>query len=101
MEKTKTNLTFPENFLWGTATAAHQTEGNNIHSDWWHWEMIHKRVEKSGITCDHYHRYKKDFKLAKEFLHNNAHRLSIEWARIEPIEGKFNQKATEHYKNVL
>ncbi len=92
---------FPDNFLWGTATAGHQVEGNNKYSDWWHWEKSQPGIEKSGIACDHYHRYKEDFRLAKNVLYNNAHRLSIEWARIEPKEGKINPRAILHYKNVL
>lgn len=95
------DIKFPDGFLWGTATAAHQVEGNNINSDWWHWEKRKKLIPDSGLACDHYHLFKKDFKLAKEVLHNNAHRLSIEWARIEPSEGKFNKKETKHYINVL
>ncbi|KKQ41319.1 MAG: Beta-glucosidase [Microgenomates group bacterium GW2011_GWC1_37_8] len=96
-----TQLKFPKGFLWGTATAGHQVEGKNIHSDWWAWEKSRKDIENSGIACDHYHLYKKDFSLIKEVLHNNAYRFSIEWARIEPKEGKFNKKEVEHYRNVL
>ena len=33
------SLEFPSGFLWGTATAAHQVEGNNTNSDWWDWEL--------------------------------------------------------------
>lgn len=101
MKSRKELLKFPENFLWGTATAAHQVEGDNTNSDWWHWEKRLKRIENSGIACDHYHLYKKDFALAKNFLNNNAHRLSIEWARIEPKEGQFNPKEINHYVSVL
>jgi beta-glucosidase len=94
-------LIFPKEFLWGTATAAHQVEGNNSNSDWWHWEKRRKTVPNSNLACDHYHLYKEDFGLAKEILHNNAHRLSVEWARIEPKEGCFNEKELLHYKKVL
>jgi beta-glucosidase len=93
-------LIFPEGFLWGAATAAHQVEGNNIHSDWWAWEKKGGGAEPSGIACDHYHRFKEDFALAKK-LNQNAHRFSIEWSRIEPEEGKWDQKAIEHYREVL
>ena len=101
MKNVKTMLKFPDHFLWGTATAGHQVEGNNKNSDWWHWEKEHIRIENSGITCNHYNRYKGDFKLAKEVLHNNAHRLSVEWARIEPKEGVYESQAIKHYGNVL
>lgn len=98
-------LTFPEGFLWGAATSAYQVEGNNINADWWCWEedFVGKPggpKEKSGIACDSYNRYEEDFDLARS-LNHNAHRLSIEWSRIEPQEGYFDEKEIEHYKNVL
>lgn len=94
-------LKFPEGFLWGAATSAHQVEGNNINSDWWEWEQKHQPPAlRSGPACDQYHLYEQDFDLIKQ-LNHNAHRLSIEWARIEPEEGKFNQDEIEHYKKVL
>lgn len=94
-------LTFPEGFLWGTATSAHQVEGNNIHSDWWEWEQTRQPPDKrSGDACDQYNLYQEDFDLAQKLGHN-AHRLSIEWARIEPEEGKFDADAIEHYLKVL
>jgi len=92
---------FPPGFLWGTATAAHQIEGNNSNNDWWHWEKSKKDIPDSGVACNHYDLYKEDFKLAKEILHNNAHRLSLEWARIEPREGVYDEKEMLHYKKVL
>ncbi|MBI3231652.1 MAG: glycoside hydrolase family 1 protein, partial [Candidatus Doudnabacteria bacterium] len=108
----KQTLKFPESFLWGAATSAHQVEGNNTNSDWWAWENSIKRAEglrakglepedyKSGIACDSYNRFDEDFTLAKELGHN-ATRLSIEWARIEPKEGVFDEKAFDHYEKVL
>ncbi len=94
-------LKFPEGFLWGAATSAHQVEGNNVHSDWWQWEQAKWPPEKrSGKACDHYNRYEADFDLIKNQNHN-AHRLSIEWSRIEPEEGIFSQDAIDHYKQVL
>ena len=88
-------LKFPENFYWGTATSAYQVEGG-IKNDW------SESGEKynAGICCDHYHRFEEDFDLAKS-MNNNAHRFSIEWARIEPEEGKFDQKEIEHYRKVI
>lgn len=93
-------LIFPDNFLWGTATSAHQVEGENIHSDWWEWEFQQPLNLRSGKACDEYHLYEKDFDLAKK-LNTNAHRLSIEWARIEPEEGKFDEGEIKHYVQVL
>lgn len=98
-------LSFPKGFLWGTASSAHQVEGNNIHSDWWHWETTKKPgqkwpLEPSGIACDFYHRYEEDFDLCQK-MHNNAVRLSIEWARLEPEPGKFDRAEFAHYRKVL
>lgn len=94
-------LTFPPDFLWGTATSAHQVEGNNTHSDWYDWELKYQPPNKrSGLASDQYNRYTEDFKLAKDMSHN-ALRLSIEWARIEPEEGVFDSAAIEHYIKVL
>lgn len=94
-------LKFPKGFLWGTATSAHQVEGENRLNDWWAWEKDHFSPEKqSGQACDEYNLYEKDFDIAKS-LAQNAHRLSIEWSRIEPMEGQFNQNEIDHYKKVL
>ena len=98
-------MKFPENFIWGTATAAHQVEGNNKNSDWWHWEQnktIKRKypLEPSEEACDSYNRYEIDFDLAKE-CGNNAIRISIEWARIEPSQGHFDLKEISHYRKVL
>lgn len=86
-------LKFPEGFLWGTATSAYQVEGGNHHADW-------EDFKSAGKACDQYHRYQDDFDLIKQ-LNHNAHRLSIEWSRIEPEEGQFDQKEIEHYVKVL
>jgi beta-glucosidase len=90
---------FPQNFLWGAATSSYQVEGGNSNADWWEWE---KRVgkENSGDACRHYELYNQDFDLAQG-LNHNAHRLSIEWSRIEPKEGEFSQKELQHYIEVL
>lgn len=94
-------LEFPKDFLWGAATSGHQVEGNNTNSDWWAWEQKHQPEEKrSGLADNQYHLYEDDFKLAKEFKHN-SHRLSIEWSRIEPTEGVFNEEAIRHYQHEL
>lgn len=93
-------LEFPEGFLWGAATSAHQVEGNNTNSDWWSWEQTQSEEHRSGLACDQYNRYEEDFDLLKS-LNHNAHRLSIEWARIEPKNGKFSEKEIEHYRSVL
>lgn len=90
---------FPSGFYWGAATAAYQVEGGIENTDWAKGAR-EGRVPVCGRACDHYNRYEEDFDLAKELGHN-AHRLSVEWARIEPEEGKFNAEAIEHYRKVL
>jgi beta-glucosidase len=91
---------FPNGFLWGAATSAHQVEGGNVNSDWWQWEQGLVKKDHSGQACRHYDLYREDFDLAKS-LHHNAHRFSVEWARIQPQEGEFSLKELEHYKEVV
>ncbi|OQA95388.1 MAG: Beta-glucosidase A [Chloroflexi bacterium ADurb.Bin222] len=96
------NFSFPESFLWGAATAAHQVEGNNINSESWVLEHLPGTIyaEPSGDACDAYHRYAEDIALLAS-LGFNAYRFSVEWARIEPEEGEFSFAALEHYRRVL
>jgi beta-glucosidase len=108
---TGNELKFPNNFLWGTSTSAHQIEGGN-NNDWSVWEkseVRRKRLEArslnpedyvSGQACDSYNRYEEDADLSLQ-LNNNAYRFSIEWSRIEPKEGKFDRNEIEHYRQVL
>lgn len=91
---------FPAGFLWGAATSAHQVEGGNIHSDWWAWEQAGRVTEPSGDACRHYDLFESDFDLAAS-LHHNAHRFSIEWSRIEPAEGRWDDHELEHYRHVI
>jgi len=93
---------FPKNFLWGTATSSHQVEGDNKFNDWWQWESQGKikNGERSGDACDHFNQFEEDFELAKK-LNQNTHRFSLEWSRIEPAEGEFNESAIYHYRKVL
>ncbi|HEV7888432.1 MAG TPA: family 1 glycosylhydrolase [Acidimicrobiales bacterium] len=92
---------FPDGFLWGTATAAHQVEGGNWNNDWWAWEHNPQSpcVEPSGDACDHYHRYRDDIRLLAR-LGFNTYRFSLEWSRIEPEEGEWSQAAVDHYRRV-
>ena len=94
--------TLPQDFLVGAATAAHQVEGNNIHSDYW--AMEHMKYgnfnEPSLDAVDHYNRYEEDIKMIAE-AGLNAYRFSIEWARIEPEQGVYDENEIEHYRKVL
>lgn len=93
---------FSGDFLIGAATAAHQVEGNNVHSDYWAMEhMPHTTFNEPSLDAvDHYNRYEEDIRLmARAGL--SAYRFSIEWARIEPEEGKFDEAEILHYRRVL
>lgn len=93
---------FPKAFFIGAATAAHQVEGNNTNSDCWAQEQMPHTTykEKSGLACDHYNRYEEDIKQMKQ-AGLNAYRFSIEWARIQPEEGVFDDAQIEHYSKVI
>src|SRR5437016_1851324 len=94
--------TFPSGFLWGAATSAHQVEGNCTNNQWWAWEQYPGPIrdgDVSGVACDHYRRFDDDFRLAAELGHT-AHRFSIEWSRIEPDEGRFDERELDHYRAV-
>lgn len=95
-------LVFPKGFLWGASTAAHQVEGGNFNNDWWEFEKRGKIKDGSSakIACDHYHLFEKDFALAQNLGHN-AHRLSLEWSRLQPTPNSWSRKETQHYRKVL
>jgi beta-glucosidase len=117
---------FPKNFLWGASTASHQVEGNN-HNQWSVWELqvaqnkakhakadldwlsnwddIKNQAEDpnnyiSGKGVDHFKLFKEDIKLISK-LNLNSYRFGIEWSRIEPKEGQWNQEAINHYKDYI
>ncbi|MBO0731454.1 MAG: family 1 glycosylhydrolase [Acidimicrobiaceae bacterium] len=93
--------TFPEGFLWGVATAAHQIEGGNVNNDWWAWE--HNPAsgcrEPSGDACDSYNRWDQDVDLVAG-LGLGAYRFSLEWSRIEPAPGEFSTAALAYYRRI-
>jgi beta-glucosidase len=96
------STSFPDGFLWGAATAAHQVEGGNVNND--HWEMEHAPhspfAEPSGDACDSYHRWAEDLDLVAD-AGLNTYRFSLEWSRIEPEEGEFSRAALDHYRRIL
>lgn len=121
------NNIFPKDFFWGASTASHQVEGQTDNNQWSHWEVKNAQLlainaqEKlknlanyaqiiseasdpnnyiSGKGIDHFHLYKDDFDLLKK-LNMNSYRFSIEWSRIEPKEGHWDQVAIDHYKQYL
>ena len=96
-------LTFPTDFRWGTATSSHQVEGNNTNNDWWAWEQEAGRIlngDKSGRACDWWEAAEADLDRAAE-MGTNAHRLSIEWSRVQPTPDRWDEDALEHYRQML
>ena len=92
---------FPRGFLWGTATAAYQVEGNNTNSQWWLWEKTDQMKHAANLACDWWGgRWKEDFDRAAEGG-QNAHRLSVEWSRIQPTPDTWDEDALERYRNML
>lgn len=91
-------LSFPSDFRWGTATAAHQVEGHLV-NNWTHHEQQNNLVQ-SGAACDHWNRWEEDFQLISE-LGLNSYRFSVEWSRIEPTEGTWNNDALAVYSNMV
>ncbi len=91
---------FPDGFLWGAATSAHQVEGDNCANDWWLAEQAGRLPFKSADACRHFERYESDFALAESMGHN-CHRLSIEWSRIQPAADAWDEAALEHYCGVI
>ena len=95
---------FPKGFAWGSATAGHQIEGENIHSNFWYNEQIeHEKNPEypiSGKACNSYELFEEDSRLLKELKHQ-VYRMSVEWSRIEPQEGNFKQEEVDHYIKVF
>ena len=92
---------FPRGFLWGTATAAHQVEGNNTNNHWWKWEQQGHTNGTSGLAADWWGgRWREDFDRAAEGG-QNAHRLSVEWSRIQPTPDTWDEDALERYRTML
>jgi beta-glucosidase len=96
-----TGPSFPDGFLWGTATAAHQIEGGNVNNDWWKWEHTEGSgcSESSGDACDSFSRWGEDIELVVD-MGLGAYRFSLEWSRIEPAEGEFSLAALDHYRRI-
>lgn len=93
---------FPADFLWGVGTSAHQYDGNNSASDYWALENtgIPLFAERSGDAIDSYRRWPEDIRLAAT-LGLTSYRLSIEWARIEPVRGHYSVAERERYRDML
>jgi beta-glucosidase len=92
---------FPQGFLWGISTAAHQVEGGS-NNQWSAWEAAGriKSQDRCGLACDWWNNAERDFDIARE-LGINALRLSVEWSRIEPQPSRFDSQALSRYREML
>lgn len=114
---------FPNDFLWGASTSAHQVEGGNK-NDWTSFEnknaismaesakkmnffldKFSREAQKpsnyiSGLASNHAESFDSDFYLANK-IGLNTYRFSIEWSRIEPEKGRFDKDAIDHYKKIV
>jgi len=103
------DVTFPEDFVWGTATAAHQVEGGNTNNQWYRWEHSTDREGRPRIlhghrsenAVEHWDRFREDIRRMKEELGATSYRFSLEWSRLEPVEGHWNDDAFAHYHEVI
>lgn len=97
-------LQFPDGFLWGSATSSHQVEGNNTNNDWWRWEHEPGRIRDGTTSAGAAEwwagRAEQDLAVAAS-LGQNAHRFSLEWSRLEPEPGRWEQSAFDRYRAIL
>jgi beta-glucosidase len=93
-------MKFPEGFIWGSATSGHQIEGQNKHSNWWHWELATEAQPNSGRAVDYWNRFEEDHQLMAD-MGLQAFRIGIEWARLEPRKGEFDLEAVARYREIF
>lgn len=96
-------LAFPDGFLWGAATASHQVEGGNVNNDWWAWEQQPGRIAdgtRSGLASNWWQMAERDLTTAAQLGHN-THRLSLEWSRLEPAPGEWDEAVVARYRQIL
>lgn len=97
-----TNDRFPEDFLWGVSSAGHQIEGDSVASDTWFLEHVTPTVfrEPSGKACNSWEQWKEDLELVTA-MGLDGYRFSVEWARIEPEEGRIDEAALDRYEAMI
>lgn len=95
-------FSLPKDFLLGSATAATQIEGGDYYNNWYFWAKECRTYEcESPITADeHYILYKEDLKRMHEMKHN-TYRFSIDWSRMIPNKGEWNEEAVDHYRDAI
>jgi beta-glucosidase len=95
---------FPRGFLWGTATAGYQVEGQSANTDFWQFEQKPGNIRGgrlSGNACDWWNgrRWQEDFDRAAADGHS-ALRLSVEWSRVQPARDRWDDEALDHYRQM-
>jgi beta-glucosidase len=101
MRQSQPDIRFPSNFVWGTATSAHQVDGGNTNNNWWEWtQRVGSTTLDAGIACDHWNRFDDDFTIL-QMLNQNAYRFSMEWSRIMPTCGVVSDEVIDHYHRVI
>ena len=97
-----TRKRFPDGFMWGTATAGHQVEGNDVNSDMWFLEQLQPSLftERAGDANNSLELWPVDLDLVRSF-NLNAYRFSLEWSRIEPESGQFSLAMLDHYLRII
>src|ERR1700722_11499905 len=100
--------TFPADFVWGAATASHQAEGLDTGSDWWRYEREEGKVQHfanhsmhaQDYKSDHWRLFSQDIVRMKNDLGLSGYRFSIDWSRVEPREGQFDQAVIARYAEI-
>lgn len=90
---------FPADFIWGVSSSGFQSEGGDLDSNW---NRLHQKPDSDpvGLSVDFRHRYAGDIKLAHD-LGVNTYRIGINWARVEPREGHYDEKELAYYDDVI
>lgn len=103
MPDTSNQLLFPADFRWGTATSSHQVEGYQTNNDWWAAEQkggyIYKN-QTAGAACNWWQNAEADFDRMAN-MGQNAHRLSLEWSRIQPTPNSWDEAAIARYRQMI
>src|SRR4030065_1414594 len=91
------DLSFPENFIFGTSTSAFQIEGAG-YTEWK--DFIGADKTKLDLAIDHYRKYKEDLKFISYL--GNAYRFSMDWSRLQrSAYGSFDDEAIDHYMEIF
>ena len=100
-------MQFPENFLWGAASADYQVEGawNADGKGPGIWDTLHKghiaHGESGEIACDHYHHFRDDVALMHQ-IGLKSYRFGISWPRVLPAgKGASNPAGLRFYSDLI